>query len=170
MDGTKQLNDRIVELTAELNTLEKEIEAVARTRNFYRDIIRKYGYEDKLPSTHTKEMEEVISRWNTLFEDNLTVKVKLTDTLSQALTDRLNSYPKDVIMTAMQNRYDYVTTSEWHVRPENSHHMTNIMLLMGTDFMIERALNFVKEDPERVDHKKQTVKIQEDRSDKTILE
>ena len=89
--------------------------------------------------------EEVVKKWNDLFhKESFDVGIRKTDELTAAVNDRLAVFSKDDIIKAMENRHTYVTTNEWHQKPENIIHQSKIMTIMLSDEKMQSALNFKK--------------------------
>ena len=92
-----------------------------------------------------KFIRKVMEFWNDKFYDLLSVGIRKTDKLADMVADRLDDFTEDEIMSALQNRHDYVRGSDWHNKKENRHTMTKIELVLGSTDSLLTSLNMKPE-------------------------
>ena len=71
---------------------------------------------------------------------NLTNPVFYRENANQQ-QNSLQTFSKDDILAALQNRHDYVRNSEWHNKPENVRHMAEISHVLKSDDALRSNLN-----------------------------
>lgn len=97
--------------------------------------------EEKKPKEKDEKLssfaEAVIDFWNR----NVGCKRRANPNIKAMIKARLKSYSEHDIWAAVMNRATFVNESEWHNKPENLHHKTNITLVLRNDESLEKAMN-----------------------------
>ena len=117
----------------------------------------------------SKDINEILKHWNSIFKDRLGYGVKRTTEVVGELTERLESFTKEDIMTALQNRHDFVRQSAWHNESSRVHLMSNIHTVILTDEDLIKNLNMVIAKPISIDMKKETIEFKTGDHDKEAL-
>jgi len=116
-----------------------------------------------------KNINEIILHWNTLFKDRMKYRVKRTEEVLAQLTERLETFTKDDILTALQNRHDFVRQNPWYQATSNIHIMTDIQKVIDSDENITKSLNMVITKPDNIDMKKEVIKFKTGDHDREAL-
>lgn len=132
--------------------------------------IKEPSGESKLMEVDSTFIYAVVELWNTMFKDAIPFGIRKTAKLTKCLTDRQKSFSNEEIMTALKNRHGFVSTSEWHNRPENSNVRNSIFVVIESDDKLEQALNLIQDKPVQADLRKTTKAVVEHKSDKSLLE
>lgn len=104
------------------------------------NVVIEYGKKES-GDVSNDVVAEVLRVWGKLFKNELKHGLRKTDDLSLAVADRLQTFSKDDILAALQNRHDYVRNSEWHNKPENVRHMAEISHVLKSDDALRSNLN-----------------------------
>jgi hypothetical protein len=115
-------------------------------------------------------INEVLNKWNQLNKSRLKYHVRKTKDIEEAVTERLESFSKDDILSALVSRHAFCEVSEWHQKEENIHHATDIRHVIGSDDKLTKCLNMAIKPSVGIDLKKQTVEFKIGNMDKDLLE
>lgn len=86
---------------------------------------------------HESLARELVDYWNTMLSCN----IRVTNGLKRSVANRLKSFTREEIFSAIVNRVHFVNASEWHNQDENHHHKINIELVIRDDKSIQKALS-----------------------------
>ena len=133
----------ITKCLAELSAREFiDVQVVGNKRNIYLPekvvfVEEKDKEKSKSEEGVTELSNQIVEYWNTMLES----KIKATNGLKRNVGNRLKSFTKEEIFSAIVNRVMFVNTSEWHNMDENHHHKTNIDLVLRDDKSMQKALS-----------------------------
>ena len=115
----------------------------------------------------TSFIEEVVGLWNKLFAKELQHPIKKTAELTRILTERQGTFSNSEILSALTNRHDFVSRSEWHSKPDNFKHKVNIMIPLASDTKLQENLNYSQK--QFVDMRRTTVAVEKEKGDQSLL-
>jgi hypothetical protein len=75
------------------------------------------------------------------FEDSLSTSVQKQELYYGTIAERLNTFSKNEMLVALNNRIAYLLNSEWHMKPENKPNAIDITLLIRDNASVLKWLN-----------------------------
>jgi len=109
--------------------------------------------EEPASSKANKVAIAMIKIWN----DHFHTKIRVTNKLRGKVNSRLKSFSEEEMILATHHRIDDVETNHWYAEKENSHHRTNIDLLIRDDDRVEKYVNYIKRAKANIDFSKETI-------------